>query len=142
MTNELPLSHTSRQWLGLVAAKAKLQPTRQGQRWLLHLTPGSPNARTVTLHLRWSGVQWQLFSLTNAEDWHTMSQPVDEICVDPSRHCFWRSQAGPVSLIEQRRVLASFLADLQRTCTHHGYRVESDPLPQEEARDAQTSDSR
>ena len=29
MTNELPLSHTSRQWLGLVAAKAKLQPTRQ-----------------------------------------------------------------------------------------------------------------
>ena len=44
MTNELPLSHTSRQWLGLVAAKAKLQPTHQGERWLLHLTPGSPNA--------------------------------------------------------------------------------------------------
>jgi hypothetical protein len=84
MTNELPLSHYSRQWLGLVAAKAKLQPTRQGERWLLHLTPGSPNARTVTLHLRWSGVQWQLLSLTNAEDWHTMSQPIDEICVDPS----------------------------------------------------------
>ncbi|MFB2860922.1 hypothetical protein ACE1BV_00310 [Aeromonas hydrophila] len=44
MTNELPLSHTSRQWLGLVAAKAKLQPTRQGERWLLHLTPDSPHA--------------------------------------------------------------------------------------------------
>lgn len=142
MTNELPLSHTSRQWLGLVAAKAKLQPTRQGERWLLHLTPDSPHARTVTLHLRWSGVQWQLITLTNAEDWLTMSQPVDEICMDPKRHYFWRCQAGPVSLIEQRRVLASFLADLQRTCTHHGYRVESDPLPQEEARDAQTSDSR
>ncbi|MCX4103195.1 hypothetical protein OR620_05275 [Aeromonas hydrophila] len=42
MTNELPLSHTSRQWLGLVAAKAKLLPTRQGERWLLHLTPDSP----------------------------------------------------------------------------------------------------
>ncbi|MFM5753189.1 hypothetical protein ACET6F_20805 [Aeromonas veronii] len=142
MTNELPLSHTSRQWLGLVAAKAKLQPTHQGERWLLHLTPGSPNARTVTLHLRWYGGQWQLLSLTNAEDWRTMSHPVDEICVDPKRRCFWRSQAGPVSLSEQPRVLASFLADLQRTCTHHGYRVESDPLPQEETQDAQTTDSR
>ncbi|MEH8202705.1 hypothetical protein Q7I36_14850 [Aeromonas veronii] len=39
MTNELPLSHTSRQWLGLIAAKAKLQPTRHGEHWLLHLTP-------------------------------------------------------------------------------------------------------
>ncbi|OSP51651.1 hypothetical protein B7G55_08310 [Aeromonas hydrophila] len=142
MTNELPLSHTSRQWLGLVAAKAKIQPRHRGQRWLLHLTPGSPHARTVTLHLRWTGELWQLLSLTNAEDWRSMSQPVDEICVDPTRHCFWRSQAGPVSLTEQPRVLASFLADLQRTCTHHGYRVESDPLPQEEARDAQTTDSR
>jgi len=74
MTNGLPLSHYSRQWLGLVAAKAKLLPTRQGERWLLHLTLGNPHARTVTLHLRWSGVQWQLLSLTNAEDWRTMSQ--------------------------------------------------------------------
>lgn len=41
MTNELPLSHYSRQWLGLLAAKAELQPTRQGECWLLHLTPGS-----------------------------------------------------------------------------------------------------
>ncbi|HDO1324248.1 TPA: hypothetical protein P2R04_001189 [Aeromonas veronii] len=142
MTNELPFSHASRQWLGLVTAKAKLQPTRQGEHWLLHLTPCSPHARTVTLHLRWSGVQWQLLSLTNAEDWHNMSQSVDEICVDPKRRCFWRSQAGPVSLSEQPHVLASFLADLQRTCIHHGYRVESDPLPQEEAQDAQTTDSR
>ncbi|HIC8861690.1 TPA: hypothetical protein ACW7Y0_002690 [Aeromonas hydrophila] len=55
MANELPLCHTSRQWLGLVAAKAKLLPTRQGERWLLHLTPGVPNTRMVTLHLRWSG---------------------------------------------------------------------------------------
>ena len=71
-----------------------------------------------------------------------MSQPIDEICVDPTRHCFWRSQAGPVSLTEQPRVLASFLADLQSTCTNHGYRVESDPLPQEETHDVQTTDSR
>ena len=108
MTNKLPLSYYSCQWLGLVAAKAKLQPTRQGERWLLHLTPGSPNARTVTLHLCWSGVQWQLLSLTNAEDWHTMSQPIDEICVDPQRRCFWRCQAGPVPLSDQPRVLGSF----------------------------------
>ena len=142
MTNELPLSRYSRQWLGLVAAKAKLQPTRQGERWLLHLTPGSQNARTVTLHLRWSGVLWQLLSLTNAEDWRTMSQPVDEICVNPTRRCFWRCQAGPVPLSEQPRVLGSFLSDLQRVCIHHGYRVESDSLPQEEAKDARTADSR
>ena len=43
MTNELPLSHYLRQWLGLVAAKAKLQPTRRGERWLLHLTPSLPH---------------------------------------------------------------------------------------------------
>jgi len=120
MTNELPLSHYSRQWLGLVAAKAKIQPARQGDSWLLHLTPDSPNARTVTLHLRWSGVQWQLLSLTNAD------------------RCFWRCQAGPVPLTEQPRVLGSFLSDLQRTSIHHGYRVESDP----EAKDAKTTDSR
>ena len=142
MSQELALSHYSRQWLGRVATSAKLTPTRSGQRWLLHLTPDSPPARTVTLQVRWSGVQWQLLSLTNAEDWHTMSQPVDEICIDPKRSCFWRSQAGPVSLSEQPRVLASFLADLQRTCTNHGYRVESDPLPQEETHDVQTTDSR
>ncbi|WP_323947951.1 hypothetical protein [Aeromonas caviae] len=139
MTNELPLSQTSRQWLGLVVAK--LQPTRQGERWLLHLTPDSTNARTVTFQVRWSGVQWQLLSLTNAEDWRTMSKPEDEICVDPKRRCFWRCQAGPVPLSEQPRVLASFLADLQRTCTNRGYRVESDLLPQEEVDDAKTTDS-
>ncbi len=142
MTNELPLSHTSRQWLGRVAISAKLTPTRSGQRWLLHLTPDSPPARTVTLQVRWSGVQWQLLSLTNAEDWRTMSQPVDEICIDPTRRCFWRSQAGPVPLSEQPRVLGSFLSDLQRVCIHHGYRVESDPFPPEEAHDAQPSDRR
>ncbi|BBS15941.1 hypothetical protein [Aeromonas caviae] len=142
MSQELALSHYSRQWLGLVAAKAKIQPRHRGQRWLLHLTPGSPHARTVTLHLRWTGELWQLLSLTNAEDWRTMSQPIDEICMDPKRRCFWRGQAGQVPLSERPRVLSSFLSDLQRTCTNHGYRVESDPLPQEEARDAQTSDSR
>ncbi len=71
-----------------------------------------------------------------------MSQPVDEICVDPKHRCFWRCQAGPVSLTEQPRVLGSFLSDLQRSCIHHGYCVESDPLPQEEAHDAQTTDRR
>ena len=135
MTNELPLSHYSRQWLGLVATKAKLQPICQGERWLLHLTPNSPHTRTVTLHLRWSGGQWQLLSLTNAEDWHTMSQPRDEICIDPKRSCFWRCQAGPVSLTDQPRVLASFLTDLQRICIHRGYAVESYPIADKESED-------
>ena len=135
MSKELALSHYSRQWLGRVATSAKLTPTRSGQRWLLHLTPDNPHARTVTLQVRWSGVQWQLLSLTNAEDWHTMSQPRDEICIDPKRSCFWRCQAGPVSLTDQPRVLASFLTDLQRICIHRGYRVESDPIEQQENKD-------
>ena len=135
MSQELALSHYTRQWLGRVATSAKLTPTRSGQRWLLHLTPDSPHIRTVTLQVRWSGVQWQLLSLTNAEDWHTMSQPRDEICIDPKRSCFWRCQAGPVSLTDQPRVLASFLTDLQRICIHRGYRVESDPIEQQENKD-------
>ena len=135
MSQELALSHYTRQWLGRVATGAKLTPTRSGQRWLLHLTPDSPHIRTVTLQVRWSGVQWQLLSLTNAEDWHTMSQPRDEICIDPKRSCFWRCQAGPVSLTDQPRVLASFLTDLQRICIHRGYRVESDPIEQQENKD-------
>ncbi|WP_421277677.1 hypothetical protein [Aeromonas veronii] len=135
MSQELALSHYSRQWLGRVATSSKLTPIRSGQRWLLHLTPESPLARTVTLQVRWSGMQWQLLSLTNAEDWHTMSQPVDEICIDPKRSCFWHCQAGPVTLSEQPRVLANFLSDLQRICIHRGYRVESDPIQQQENKD-------
>lgn len=142
MTDELPLSHYSRQWLRLVAAKAKLQPVRCGERWLLHLTPGNPNAHTVTLQVRWSGAHWQLLTLTNAGDWSNMSQSVDELCIDPQRQCFWRCQAGPISLTERPRVLANFLADLQRTCTHHSYSVESAPLPQEACQYAQATDSR
>ncbi len=135
MRQELALSHYTRQWLGRVATSAKLTPTHSGQRWLLHLTPGSKQARTVTLQVRWSGAQWRLLSLTNAEDWHTMSQPRDEICIDPKHSCFWRCQEGPVSLTELPRVLASFLADLQRTCINRGYRVESDPIPDKETED-------
>ncbi|QJT18066.1 hypothetical protein E5E96_12720 [Aeromonas sp. 1805] len=135
MSQELALSHYSRQWLGRVATSAKLTPTRSGQRWLLHLTPDNPQASTVTLQVRWSGAQWQLLSLSNAEDWHTMSQPRDEICIDPKRRCFWRCQAGPVPLTELPLVLASFLADLQRICINRGYRVDSDPIPDKETKD-------
>ncbi|MCS3454464.1 hypothetical protein ACV1DG_21625 [Aeromonas hydrophila] len=135
MSQELALSHYTRQWLGRVATSAKLTPTRSGQRWLLHLTPDSPQASTVTLQVRWSGVQWQLLTISNANDWRTMSQTVDEICIDPKRRYFWRSQAGPVPLTEQPRVLASFLADLQRICIHRGYAVASDPIPDKENKD-------
>ena len=135
MSQELALSHYSRQWLGQIAANAKITPTSSGQRWLLHLTPDSPQASTVTLQVRWSGVQWQLLTISNANDWRTMSQTVDEICIDPKRRCFWRSQAGPVPLTEQPRVLASFLADLQRICIHRGYAVESYPIADKESED-------
>ncbi|MEH8101366.1 hypothetical protein [Aeromonas veronii] len=135
MIQELALSHYSRQWLGHVAASAKLTPTHIGQRWLLHLTPDRPHTCTVTLQVRWSGAQWQLLTLTNAEDSHTMNQPRDEICIDPKRSCFWHCKAGSVPLTEQPRVLASFLADLQRICIHRGYAVESDPIPDKESED-------
>ena len=49
MSQELALSHYSRQWLGHVATSAKLTPIRSGQRWLLHLTPDSPQASTQSL---------------------------------------------------------------------------------------------
>ena len=135
MSQELALSHYSRQWLGQIAANAKITPTSSGQRWLLHLTPDSQQASTVTLQVRWSGVRWQLLSLTNAEDWRTMSQPRDEICIDPERRYFWRCQEGPVSLTDQPRVLANFLADLQRICIHRGYAVESYPIADKESED-------
>ncbi|MBL0473695.1 hypothetical protein [Aeromonas veronii] len=135
MSQELALSHYSRQWLGRVATSAKLTPTHSGQRWLLNLTPDSPHIRTVTLQVRWSGAQWQLLSLSNADDGRTMSQPRDEICIDPKHSCFWRCQEGPVSLTDQPRVLASFLADLQRICIHRGYAVESDPIAEKESED-------
>ncbi|WP_217700647.1 hypothetical protein [Edwardsiella tarda] len=64
-----------------------------------------------------------------------MSQPRDEICIDPKRRGFWRCQAGPIPLTEQPRILASFLTDLQRTCINRGYRVESDPIPDKETED-------
>ena len=135
MSQELALSHYSRQWLGRVATSAKLTPTHSGQRWLLHLTPDSPHIRTVTLQVRWSGAQRQLLSLSNADDGRTMSQPRDEICIDPKHSCFWRCQEGPVSHTDQPRVLASFLADLQRNCIHRGYAVESDHIADKESED-------
>ena len=135
MTQELALSPYSRQWLGLLAASAGIHPHCNGERWLLHLTPSYPGAKTITAQIRWHDTHWQLLSISNAEDWPSMSQSVDEICVDPKRRCFWHCQAGPVPLTEQPRVLASFLADLQRSCTNRGFTVESDPLPQEEAVD-------
>ncbi len=124
MTQELALSPYSRQWFGLIAASAGIHPQRNGERWLLHLTPNYPSARTITAQIRWYNTHWQLLSTTNAGDWPSMSQAVDEICIDPKRSCFWLCQAGPVTLTEQPRVLASFLADLQRSCTNRGYAVE------------------
>lgn len=129
MTHELPLSPYSRQWLGLIAASTGICPYHDGERWLLHLTPSYPGAKTITAQIRWHSTHWQLLSISNAGDWSSMSQVVDEICIDPSRRCFWRCQAGPVTITERPRVLSNFLADLQRICTNHGFAVECDPLP-------------
>ncbi|WP_323083276.1 MULTISPECIES: hypothetical protein [Aeromonas] len=128
MNHELPLSPYSRQWLGLIAASAGIHPQRSGERWLLHLTPSYPGAKTITAQIRWHSTHWQLLSISNAGDWPSMSELVDEICFDSKRHCYWRCQAGPVSPQEQTQVLARFVADLQRSCTNRGFAVERDPL--------------
>lgn len=128
MIHELPISPYSRQWLGLIAASAGIHPEHNAERWLLHLTPSYPGAKTITAQICWHGTHWQLLSITNAGDWPTMNQPVDEIFFDSQRQCYWRCQAGPVSLLEQTQVLARFMAVLQRTCTNHGFTVECDSL--------------
>ena len=48
-----------------------------------------------------------------------MSQPVDEICVDPKRRCFGAARQDRFRSLSNPCV-GSFLADLQRTCTNHG----------------------
>lgn len=126
MTHELPLSPYSRQWLGLIAASAGIHPHRDGERWLLHLTPSYPGSKTITAQIRWHSTHWQLFSISNAGDWPSMSQPVDEIYIDPKHSCFWRCQAGPVSPQKQTQVLARFVVDLQRSCANRGFTVERD----------------
>ncbi|MGL6434652.1 hypothetical protein [Aeromonas caviae] len=130
MTDKLPLSHYSSQWLDWPKCNRYALASAG-----YCTSPWSPQRRTVTLQLRWSGTQWQLLTLSNAEDWRTLSQPVDELCIDPQRQCFWRCQAGQVPLTEQPRVLSSFLSDRQRTCIHHSYHVESDPIPDQETED-------
>lgn len=128
MTHELPLSPYSRQWLGLIAASAGSHPQHDGECWLLHLTPSYPGARTITVQIRWHNTHWQLLRISNVEDWPTMSQPVDEICFDSQRRSYWRCLADPVSQLEQTKVLARYMADLQLNCTNRGFTVESNPL--------------
>lgn len=142
MSHELPLSPRSRHWLSLVAASAALAPTHPGERWFLHLTPNIPHAKTTTMQVRWSDTHWQLLSITNAEDGPSMDSPIEELSFDAERRSFWYCQGGPVTEQEQPHVLARFLTELQHTCTRRGFTVESDPLHQEEPRDAQATDSR
>ena len=142
MSYELPLSPSSRHWLNLVAGSAALHPSHPGERWFLHLTPNAPHAKTTTMQVRWLDTHWQLLSISNAGDWPNMHDPIDELCFDSERRRFWVCQGGPVTAQAQSRVLTRFLTDLQRTCTHHGFTVESDPLHQEEPQDAQATNNR
>lgn len=92
MPHELPLSPHSRHWLSLVAASAALHPTHLGERWLLHLTPNTPHAKTTTMQVRWADTHWQLRCISNAGDWLSMDHPVNELCFDAERRGFWYSQ--------------------------------------------------
>lgn len=138
MPHELPLSSCSRHWLSLMADNAALHPTQSGERWLLHLTPDTPHAKTTTMQLRWSGTHWQLLSISNAGDWPCMNRPIEELSFDSEHNRFWYCQGGPVTAQVQPHVLTNFLTELRRTCLHDGFTVESDPL-QKRPLDAQAT---
>ena len=102
MTATLPLSISASIRLQHWARQAGLEPTFDGEQWLLHLTPTPPVSlsqlpQSTTLHLVWSGLIWQLVGLTNASDFYDQRKTVEELSFDAERHHFWHLQAGPLA---------------------------------------------
>ena len=101
MTAILPLSLSASIRLQHWARQAGLEPTFDGEHWLLHLTPTPPVRlsqlpQSTTLHLVWSGLTWQLVGLTNASDFYDQRKTVAELSFDAERHQFWHLQAHPL----------------------------------------------
>ena len=101
MTATLPLSISASIRLQHWARQAGLEPTFDGEHWLLHLTPTPPVSlsqlpQSTTLHLVWSGLIWQLVGLTSASDFYDQRKTVEELSFDAERHQFWHLQAHPL----------------------------------------------
>ena len=102
MTATLSLSMSASIRLQHWARQAGLEPTFDGEHWLLHLTPTPPVSlsqlpQSTTLHLVWSGLTWQLVGLTNASDFYDQRKTVEELSFDAERHQFWHLQANPLA---------------------------------------------
>lgn len=104
MEHTLPLSLSASVMVQQWARLAGPQPHQTGERWLLHLTPMPPVAlgglpQTTTPHLRWSGLIWQLVSITNASDCYDHHQVIEEICFDAQHQHYWQLQACPLQKV-------------------------------------------
>lgn len=99
MTDILPLSLSASVKLQRWPRLAAITPQHPDEHWLLHLTdqPSTATAlpQTTTLHLVWSGLIWQLVSLTNASDYYNQHLSTEELCFDAERQHYWLLRAGP-----------------------------------------------
>lgn len=99
MTDILPLSLSASVKLQRWPRLAAITPQHPDEHWLLHLTdqPNTATAlpQTTTLHLVWSGLIWQLVSLTNASDDYNQHHTTEELCFDAERQHYWLLRAGP-----------------------------------------------
>ena len=131
MTDILPLSLSASVKLQRWPRLAAITPQHPDEHWLLHLTdqPSTATAlpQTTTLHLVWSGLIWQLVSLTNASDYYNQHLSTEELCFDAERQHYWRLRAGP------EPTASPVLLEQTLTTLHQRHRqghvvLQSDPL--------------
>lgn len=132
MTALLPLSLSASAKLQRWARLAAITPQHRDEHWLLHLTDQTGTAtslpQTTTLHLVWSGLIWQLVSLTNASDHYNQHFATEELCFDAERQHYWRLQAGPEPTASPALLEQTLTKLYQRQQQGHVL-IQSDPLP-------------
>lgn len=132
MTALLPLSLSASVKLQRWARLAAITPQHRDEHWLLHLTDQSststPLPQTTTLHLVWSGLIWQLVSLTNASDHDNQHHTIEELCFDAERRHYWRLQAGPEPAASPA-LLEQILTNLYQRHQQGHVLIQCDPLP-------------
>ena len=132
MTDVLPLSLSASVKLQRWPRLAAITPQHPDEHWLLHLTDQSgtatPLPQTTTLHLVWSGLIWQLVSLTNASDDYNQHHTTEELCFDAERQHYWRLQAGPEPTASPALLEQTLTSLYQRHQQGHVL-IQCDPLP-------------
>jgi len=133
MEHTLPISLTASVMVQQWARLAGLQPQHTGERWLLHLTPMPPVAlsgltQTTTLQLIWSGLIWQLISISNTSDYYDQYQVIQEICFDAQRQHYWQLQSCPLAQVSVP-LLEHCLEQLQLQIRLGQAVIRTDPLP-------------